>query len=204
MSDITFLNLELAEKEFVESVKRERASLKKHVRKLPALDQPSVSFVDTTDEIQMHNAIVSSKRLVHIAGHGDPAGGINSGNSREGAARHALRAFADYLVANDEFLNVDVVVLDSCFSAGYLWRKQLSRIVGPGQEMVFIGSSFRLPYTQAETFFNDFYEVLLESKLPAGRLALQNRVRKEFNEAQDRHIDENYWYSRLRFVTLAG
>jgi len=204
MSDITFLNLELSDEAFVACVRNEQASLKKIVRKLPTLDRPSVSYVDATNEIKMHNAMVSTKRLLHIAGHGDFFGGIHSGNSQKRQERHSLKTFADYLDDNDEFLDVDVVVLDSCWSSTYLWRKQLSRIVGENREMIFIGSAWQLPFDQAETFFNDFYEVLLERKIPAGRKAFQNRVRQSFREAQDRHIEENSWWSKLRIFTLTS
>lgn len=204
MSDITFLNLELTDPEFLKSVRQERAALKKHIKKLQDSDRPSVSYVNATSENRIHNAIVATKRIIHIAGHGDPFGGIHSGDTELGNSRHKLAKFSDYLVDNNEYLDVDVVILDSCWSSLYSWRRQIARIVGPGREMIIIGSARKLSMDQALEFFDNFYGELLSRPLPKTRRALSKRVYQAFEEAQRVYLTEHHWWSRLRITTLVG
>jgi len=202
MPEIVFLNLEKSDSDFVDCVENEKSELRRIVRQMPIVARPSVKYIDATDEIGIHNAIVSATKILHIAGHGRYFGTIASSSSKKGSQLHRLEKFADYLESRNEYLDVDCVILDSCYSAGLPWRIQLQRVLGPNRKMIIIGSSLGLPFKQAEEFFANFYSALLSRKLPTRKSALFERIYDSFNEAQSSYISEHGWWSKLRITTL--
>jgi len=204
MSDIAFVNLELVQENFIESVNQEKSALRRIVRAMSPEDRPSLRFHNVTDSHAIYNAVVSGTRIVHIAAHGSRRGSLQSTDDTGVEVLHALSDMADYLEENYLYLDVDVIVLDACFSAERAWRKQLTRMVGPGKTILLIGSVRKLPFYQAEQFFRSFYSALLTRKLPKGRAALRNRAKTAFAEAQEEFKDNNVWFSRLRNFELHG
>jgi len=202
MAEIIFLNLEKTDSNFVDCVYNQKSDLRRIVRRMPVAARPSVKYVNATDEIGIHNTIVSATKILHIAGHGSYFGTIASSGSKSGPQLHRLKKFADYLESRNEYLDLDCVILDSCYSAGLPWRIQLQRLIGPKREMIIIGSSLGLPFSQAEEFFANFYGALLAKKLPTRKTALFERIYDSFNEAQGNYISEHDWWSKLRITTL--
>lgn len=202
MSDIVFLNLERQDDEFLACVRNEQHSLKSIIRNLPIAERPSLKLIDAYNPTTIHNGIVSASRILHISGHGQYFGNILASTPTKGSKTYSLQTFCDHLVEQNEYLDLDCVVLDSCYSAGRPWLKQLNRIVGPSRKLVVIGSSFALPFSQAETFFDHFYSRLLQRRLPLSRPGLRTRIYDSFNAAQLKYITENWRFSRLRITTL--
>jgi hypothetical protein len=205
MSDIVFLNLERVERKFLKVVAKERQALKTASLQLPRTQRPTFRNVDATSPLGIYNAVVSAKRIIHIAAHGQYFGAkIRATSPAKGATGYSLAQFADELEASNSFLDVDCIILDSCYSAGYPWRKQLQRIVGPGKEIVVISSAWGLEYKQAEVFFRDFYSYLLETRLPRSRADFRERVKAAFNSAQYDYLYTHGWWSQLRVQTIKG
>lgn len=204
MTDIAFINLELVQENFIETVNHEKAALRRIVRALPPEDRPSIRFHNVTDSHAIYNAIVSANRIVHITAHGSRRGRLQSTNDFDGRVLHELKTLADYLEENDLYLDLDVIILDACFSAHLAWRKQLTRMVGPGKTILLIGSVRTLKFDHAEQFFSVFYSSLLAKKLPKGRAALRDRAKAAFGNAQADFTGNHIWLSRLRNFELHG
>jgi len=202
MPEIVFLNLENADKVFVECVENEKRELRRLVRNLSPADRPSIKYIDAENEVEIHNAIVSATKILHIAGHGHYFGKIQSASKTGSRTLNRLKSFSDFLVSRNEYLDISCVILDSCFSAGFPWRYQLARALGPNREITVLGSSLKIGYKEAEEFFANFYGTLLATKLPARRRSLRTRIESAFNSAQNSYLDDHGDYSRMRTFTL--
>ena len=200
--NLVYINLE-TEKGFLKSVNKEIKAIHNILSYLPSRSRPKFTFTQTANETTFYNKLVSTNRLVHISGHGSPLGYIQSTNRKNSSKNLLLSDLVDYFEDEDYFLDLDCLILDSCWSAGFLWRKKIARIANPNRNLILIAAIRPLKYEHAEEFFEYFYSWLLKDPLPKNRDKFQDLVRESFNVAQYNYlINHKIKISVMRIVEL--
>jgi hypothetical protein len=203
-TDISFVSTVRGDAEFQETVHQQVSDMRKHLRSLDSDERPTFAFKELSQEVAIYNQVVSTKKIIHFAAHGNYFKKFQISKEPEIERLFKVDSFIDKLVREDSYLNTPVVILDACNALGLLWRLEFSKIVGPGKKMVLIGSPHGIPYDQAVQFFDFFYQDLLSRKLPSNASLVQRRVSDSFRVAQDEYRRENRRTSKMRITTLIG
>lgn len=205
MHDILILNIDRQDEAMVDAYRKYRKWLRTLVAQSPNPEKmPELKFLQSSNLETCYQAITETRRIVHVLGHGTLTGSIRAESPAGRGQAVWLAQLAGALEANDENLNLDCVILDSCFSAGFMWRYQIGLLAPTDDDMLVIGSSLLLPFPQAEFFFYRFYSELLSGPLSRRRDLRLDAVRDAFNFAQDEYKLAHGKPTRLRIMEFSG
>lgn len=131
--------------------------------------------------VQVYNAIVEAESILHVMGHADSSGIIGSEWPKLwGARRFDISDLVDYLISENEGLDLDLIILDACSTGSSSWLKRIRKIIIPGHTTLVIATNEDVPFGIADYFLQTFYFSLYSESYPKSRVKRLERIKISF------------------------